>query len=227
MEKLLNSTDAEYDKPQAAGVWNGSTAFVALCFVYAVVVYVQQHFVMTHELYYNTLGEQLTVERIDAVLKLRSRYEWMAFAMIPLTVFLQALLISICLSTGTILMDYKVPFRRVFGMVMKALTIFALGKVLYVMVLLLIDVQTMDDLIRADVFSLLGWIDKDGLPDWLLYPLGVLSVFEIIFWVLLAVGMGNLLWRPARQMPGFIAVTYGLGLLVWLALVVFLQLNLQ
>lgn len=182
---------------------------------------------MTHELYYNTLGEQLTVERIDAVLKLRSRYEWMAFAMIPLTVFLQALLISICLSTGAILMDYKVSFGRVFGMVMKALTIFALGKVLYVMVLLLIDVQTMDDLIRADVFSLLGWIGKDGLPDWLLYPLGVFSVFEIIFWVLLAVGMGNLLGQPARQMPGFIAVTYGLGLLVWLALVVFLQLNLQ
>jgi len=227
VEKLLSSTDAEFNKPHAIELWSGRTAFIAMCLVYAVVVYVQQHFVMTHELYYNTLGEQLTVERIDAVLKLRSRYEWMAYTMIPLTVFLQALLISICLSTGAILMDYKIAFGRVFGMVMKALTVFALGKVLYVMVLLLTNVQTMDDLIRADVFSLLGWISKEGLPDWLLYPLGVFSVFEIAFWVLLAVGMGNLLERPAKQMPGFIAVTYGLGLLVWLALVVFLQLNLQ
>ncbi len=201
--------------------------FAFSCIAYMIVLYIQQEYVLTNTVYYNTLGEQLTIERIDAFLQTRQKWAWLGYAIIPLTVFLQALFISICLGTGAILLDYKVRFGALFGMVVKALVVFAVGRVLFMLVALLTEVRTLDDLLRADVFSLLGWIGKDGIPDWLLYPLSVVNVFEVLFWLLLAGGMGYLLQRRWTNLIGFVAATYGIGLLLWMLFIVFLQLNLQ
>ena len=201
--------------------------FAFSCVVHIIVLFIQQEYVLTNTVYYNTLGEQLTVERIDAFLQTRQKWAWLGYVIIPLTVGLQALLISICLGTGAILLDYKVRFGALFGMVVKALAIFAVGRVLFMLVALFTEVRNLDDLLQADVFSLLGWIGKDGIPDWLLYPLSVVNVFEVLFWLLLAGGMGYLLQRRWLRMIGFVAATYGIGLLLWMLFIVFLQLNLQ
>lgn len=197
------------------------------CIAYMAVLYIQQQYVLTEQVYYNTLGEQLTIERIDAFLQTQQRWAWLGYVIIPLTVGLQALLISICLGTGAILLDYRVRFGALFGMVVKALAVFAVGRVLFMLVALFTEVRNLDDLLRADVFSLLGWIGKDGIPDWLLYPLSVVNVFEVLFWLLLAGGMGYLLQRRWTNLIGFVAATYGIGLLLWMLFIVFLQLNLQ
>jgi hypothetical protein len=197
------------------------------CIAYMAVLYIQQQYVLTEQVYYNTLGEQLTIERTDAFLQTQQRWAWLSYVIIPLTVGLQALLISICLSTGAILLDYRVRFGALFGMVVKALAVFAVGRVLFMLVALFTEVRNLDDLLRADVFSLLGWIGKDGIPDWLLYPLSVVNVFEVLFWLLLAGGMGYLLQRRWTNLIGFVAATYGIGLLLWMLFIVFLQLNLQ
>ncbi len=195
--------------------------------VYALVLFIQQRYILTDQVYYNTLGEQLTIERIDALLQIRQKWQWLSYVLIPVMLLVQVLFISICLSAGAILLDYKISFRRIFAMVVKALAVFAIGKIVHALLLQFMDVQTMDDLLRAEVFSLLGWIDKGGLPDWILYPLSVVNIFEALFWLLLAGGMGYLLEKRWTRMIGFVAATYGIGLLVWVLFIVFLQLNLQ
>lgn len=227
MEAKLNTEDIKYGIAGDFFRLNAGLAFLFICTIYALALYIQQEFILTKELYYNTLGEQLTIERIDAFLQLRSKWVWLSYAFIPIMVLLQALLVSICLSTGAILMDYKIPFAQIFNIVVKALLVFALGKVCYLAALQFQEIRTIEDLIQADVFSLLGWLGTDGIPEWLLYPLGVINIFEIFFWFVLAAIMGYLLKRPARQMLGFVSATYGIGLLIWIALVVFIQLNLQ
>jgi len=97
----------------------------------------------------------------------------------------------------------------------------------YMMVVQFMDIQTIEDLMKADVFSLLGWTGAENVPTWLQYPLSVVNVFELGFWILLAGGMSYLLQKRWTQMLGFVAATYGVGLLIWVLFIVFLQLNLQ
>ncbi len=216
---------------QKASVWgeyfslNAWVLFAFSCVSYALVLHIQQKYVLTEQVYYNTLGEQLTIERIDAFIDKQNTWTWLRYFFIPVTLLFQTFLVSICLATGAILLDYKLKFSAIFAMVVKAAVIYAVGKLVYMMVVQFMDIQTIEDLIRADVFSLLGWVGK--IPTWLYYPLSVVNVFEIVFWLLLAGGMSYLLQKHWTRMVGFVAATYGVGLLVWVLFIVFLQLNLQ
>lgn len=201
--------------------------FVYLCITYALVLFVQQEYILTEEVYYNSLGEQLAVERIDAFLQMQHKWEWLKYAAIPVVVFLQALLVSVCLGAGAILMEYAISFKALFSMVVKALAVFAVGKVLFTILALFTEIRTMDDLLKADKFSLLGWIGKEGIPEWLLYPLSVVNFFEVLFWLLLACGIGFLLKKRWTEMLGFVAATYGVGLLILVLLLTFFQLSLM
>ncbi len=217
-------------------VKNGLTAFyqqpawgmyLLTCLLYVLVTLAQQTFVLTDAVYYETLGEQLTRESIAGLLEAQDRWAWVTYALIPVSIFLQVLLITCCLNIGAILLDYPVGFRSLFGMVIKAVSIFALGKLAYTVVLLGFDIRSLEDLFRADVFSLLGLVGKQNVPDWLVYPLNVVNVFEVFFWLALAGGLMLLIGRSFRSMLAFVAGTYGAGLIVWTLLIVFLQLTLQ
>jgi len=218
---------------QEASVWgeyfslNAWVLFAFSCVSYALVLHIQQKYVLTEQVYYNTLGEQLTIERIDAFIDKQNTWTWLRYFFIPVTLLFQTFLVSICLATGAILLDYKLKFSAIFGIVVKASVIYAIGKLVYMMVVQFMDIQTIEDLMKADVFSLLGWTGAENVPTWLQYPLSVVNVFELGFWLLLAGGMGYLLQKHWTRMINFVTVTYGVGLVVWVLLIVFLQLNLQ
>lgn len=201
--------------------------YLLTCLLYVLVTLVQQTYILTDAVYYETLGEQLTRESIAGLLEAQDRWAWVTYALIPFSILLQVLLITCCLNIGTILFDYPAGFRSLFGMVIKAVSIFALGKLAYTVILLGFDIQSMEDLFRADVFSLLGLVGKHNVPDWLVYPLNVVNVFEVFFWLALAGGLMLLIGRSFRSMLAFVAGTYGAGLIVWILLIVFLQLTLQ
>lgn len=201
--------------------------YLVTCLLYILILLVQESFILTDAVYFNSLGEQLTTERIAQWLETQHRWAWISYAMIPVSVALQVLLITICLNIGSVLLDYPVSFRTLFGTVVKAVSVFAVGKGVYVSILLTMEVHTLDDLFKADMFSLLGWIGKENVPFWLTYPLSVLNVFELAFFLLLAGGLALLIKRPFREMLNFVAGTYGIGLIIWILFIVFLQLNLM
>ena len=201
--------------------------YLLTCLLYVLVTLVQQTYILTDAVYYETLGEQLSRESITSLLRTQDRWAWVTYALIPVSVFLQALLITCCLNIGAILLDYPIGFRPLFRLVVNAVSIFAVGKLLYTAVLLGFEIRTMDDLFRADVFSLLGLIGKSNVPAWLVYPLNVVNVFEVLFWLILAGGLMLLIGRDFRSMLGFVAGTYGAGLVLWILLLVFLQLTLR
>lgn len=60
-------------------------------------VYLVQEFVLTEEVYHNTLGERMAYDRIDKMLSQQQKWSWLAYALIPLGVFLQTFATSLCL----------------------------------------------------------------------------------------------------------------------------------
>ncbi len=81
------------------------------------------------------------------------------------------------------------------------------------------------DLQRYYPLSLINFADIDNLEPWLVYPIQTINLFEVIYFLVLVYGMHKLLknnyWRDFE----ITAVSYGIGLLIWLGLVTFLTLN--
>lgn len=207
------------------GVWGLRTweTFGVLCFVSLLVFFIQDQVIMTKEVYYHILGEQLDVERIDALLGLQAKWKWMGYVLIPVVLLLQIASIAACMFIGAILLDWKISYRSFFSLVVRAMTVIAVGKVLQTLILLLSNIQSLEDIYRADWFSLLGWLGKENIPELLLVPAGFVNVFEVLFWVLLVAGVRQMSER--RGGLGFVAGTYGVGVAMWCLFLVYLQVN--
>ena len=198
--------------------------FVLLCVGSLLAMYVQSELILTDEVYYNTLGEQLTIERIKEVLDAQRKYVWIGYVLVPLMIVIQAFLITLCLNVGVILLDWKITFRKMYGMVIKSSIIFLLYKLVIIFVLLMVDLDKVEDMMKADKFSLLSLMGQNSVPKWMYYPFQTVNVFEIIFIVLLGYGISYLKDEKKPEI-GFVLSTYGVGLLFWVLFVVFIMIN--
>ncbi|NBA78875.1 hypothetical protein GOQ04_25205 [Emticicia sp. ODNR4P] len=90
-------------------------------------------------------------------------------------------------------------------------------------------IQTHYDLNDLQYFfplSALQLFDVQKLPSWQVYPLQLMNVFELIYWVLLAYWLKKLLNLSLNKSMEVVASSYGTGLLLWVVFITFLSLNL-
>jgi hypothetical protein len=204
---------------------NAWVVFALLCFGYATTAYIQDTMILTKDVFYNTLGEQLTAERIDDIIEKRAKWKFLAYVFIPLKVLIPTALVALCLNCGTILMSCKIRFSSLFTLALRSSVVFLIWKLLTTFILLFTKVEVMDDMAKANKFSLTGYISKEDIPSWLLSPLSLINIFEVTFWLLLTFGMSRLLQKSFNSSLRFVATTYGLGLFIWMVFIIFLLLN--
>lgn len=162
--------------------------FLLLWAFYAVIVFIQQEFIFTDEVYYNSLGEQMAYERIDTLLDVREKWGWISYLLIPVTLLFQVFFVTVCLNVGTLLAENhgirSTGFKSLFSLVLKASVVYAL----YPLVLLLLaltfnQVEVMEDYQRLDFFSLAAWLGLSDNSAWWMVPLRAIHLFEILFWI--------------------------------------------
>ncbi|GAB5553646.1 MAG: hypothetical protein Sapg2KO_32370 [Saprospiraceae bacterium] len=202
-------------------------SFVLACVISGLLVFFQQEVLLTEALFYNSFGEQMAYERIEEMIAQQQSFRWLSYALIPVFLVVQLFLISLCLNVGTILYEYKIGFKKLFGMMAQASVWLALVGVLQLLPLYFSDIQTLDQMGRIDWFSLAALFSEANLPLWLLLPLKLLSLLTVFTLLLLAGGMHYLTGHPYHKMLGFVTLTYGLGMILLVLLLVFLQLNMS
>ena len=119
-------------------------------------------------------------------------------------------------------------FKQLFSLVSKVMLIPAFLKIVIVCsIYFFYHVKSFDDLANTFSFSLANLFDLKSLPVWLQYPLLTINLIELVFWLLLARGIQYLLNLDFSGSISFVGYTYGVGLLMWMLFVVFLQVSLS
>lgn len=203
------------------------TSFALACLVGSIGVFLQQEVLLTEDLFFNSLGEQMAYERIEEMINTQQQYKWIAYVMVPVIMVIQVFLFTLCLNVGTILFEYKVGFRKLFGMGFKATVLIAIVGSLQMIPFLLTKIETLDQFTQLDWFSLAALFQGVNLPLWLLLPLKMINLLLLLTIVILAGGMHWLTGKPYNKMLRFVAATYGTGMLLFVLLLVFIQLNLS
>lgn len=86
---------------------------------------------------------------------------------------------------------------------------------------------TLLDLQQFYPLSYTNFLDLTKIQPWLVYPLQTINLFEITYFFVLVWGMWKLLKNNYWKSFEITAVIYGTGLLIWIGLVMFLNLNLS
>jgi len=194
---------------------------------YATITYLNNHFVLNSSLYYNSLGDHLPVAQVNTILQGMEKWEWLAYVFCLFIVPLKALLVSACIYTAIALGTDKISFSTVFRIVLVAELVPLIAMLTRTCWLLFYPPSSLQDLQYFYPLSLLSLFKTGSLPGYCLYALQLLNAFEVLYWLALALGLRHFILRSFGESLRLVSVSYGLGLFVWVTLIVFIQVQIS
>jgi hypothetical protein len=179
------------------------------------------------------LAEKLTDEQIQNFLSLQNEWHWLEYVFIPLYILLKSSFIAIVLYIGTFFFSKtEITLKKIWICVIKAEFIFLLVPILKIIWFHFIQTNyTLEDLQYFYPLSALNIVGYKGLEVWFIYPLQVLNLFELAYWLLLSYFVGKLAFtekdkgKPMDLGFKIVASSYGSALLLWVVVVMFFTLN--
>lgn len=203
--------------------------FLVLCALYALFTYLFQVYIFTEEIYFQAYQEQLSYDRIEALIQNNKRYAWLNYALIPVLVSLKVFCVALCLFTGAFFFEYNLRFTKIFQVALVAEGVYLVPVFIKAFWFLVIAHDyTFEDISNFDYFSLLAVVGRENLEIWWTYILYSANLFEFLYWLALAYGLRLLL--PEAEYDDALKLvlsSYGVGLLFWIVFICFLLVSIS
>ncbi len=180
----------------------------------------------TEELYYGSLAGQLTNEQLQQIQHLNNVWGWIGYVILPLLLYLKILFIAVLLATGIFFFDLKLKFGQVLNIVIRAEFVFLLPMVMKTAWFYFFKIDyTFDDIQYHMPLSLESLFGYANFERWYIYPMQVINLFEVTYWIILSVLLARELQISRSKALVLVAGSYGAGVALWVTGVMFLLLN--
>lgn len=176
---------------------------------------------LTEKVLYNSLVEQMTLEDISAFSSTIRSNAWMMIVFGVAQRIGEIVLIAVCISIGTLLFRYNIQFRQILKVVILSFLVFTVSRLPLFITLISGNVEKFEDLTYMPNLSLADWFRPENLPEWGLYPLQLINVYQFVFVLLMAAGLNLVDQRGIPKWLGLILLTYGTGLAITVVLTAF------
>ena len=212
-----------YTLPPTTNKING---LLLLCFAGTVLAWAYQYLLLDDSLYFNAFAQQFSYERINAIIEQNKKWGWIGYASTPLIYLIKLSLITTCLSLGYFFTKNRFNFSSFFNAVIFAELIFLLPIIIKLLWFLFIKTDyDLNDLSLFYPLSALNLFDVETVPRYWLAPLQTLNLFEVVYWFLLAYGVADATGFSFKRSFGLVMSSYGVGLVLWVVLVMFLTIT--
>lgn len=198
-------------------------AFLTITATGMILVYAMQYLLISDELYFNSLTEKFTAERIQQSIEQSHRLAWVVYAIMPLSNLIRFGCVASCLSLGYFFLTNRWSFRPFLWVAIQAELVLLLPPLLKITWFLLVQPHySLDDLQNFFPLSLASAVNYSALEAWLRYPSQVLSLFEVAYWFALAYGIKKVCSLPIGQSLRLVASSYGAAMVLWVTFTMFL-----
>ena len=195
--------------------------------------YLNKYVLENEEVLLVYLSEKLNAKQIENFFNFQKKWQWFSCAIIPIILLIKTSIIASVLYIGTFFYSKaKVTFKQLFNAVVKAEFVFLGVGVLKIVWFYFFQTNyTLEDLQYFYPLSALNIVGYQGLESWFIYPLQVLNLFELAYWLLLSYFVGKLAFtekdkgKPMDLGFKIVASSYGSALLLWVVVVMFFTLN--
>jgi len=204
--------------------WGWLIAGFSLVYIFS--AWWMQTSVLTDDVYYNTLGGKTNTDKIDSIIQLQHRIGLVSYILVPFELLVRVAAASFCLLTALFVTGRRLSTGTVIKIALFAETAFVAYALLKLVLLAFFHpINSLQELQAFAPLSLYSIANGAAIPDWLAYPLQTINLFEIAYWLILALGLRYYLREPLGKMLLLVLGSYGLGLVCWLTAIVFLILN--
>lgn len=182
--------------------------------------------VFTDDVYYAALSDNLSIDRIEELLKNRKELAWVSYVFTPVFYLLKIFLTTVCLYIGIFLLRERVSFAALFSVCIYAEFVFLIPIAIRLFWFTLVDTHyvlaEVSDFPPASLYNLIG---SDFNDDWIKYPLRVLNLFELVYILVLCHGISKRFELNFTESLKLVFASYVPGLVLWIITIVFLLIN--
>ena len=194
------------------------------------VLWVSNYFLSIDTKIFDFLAKDYPNDVVQNYMKSQKKWWWVSYAMIIVLIVTKVLLVAFCLNFVKIISEKleNVKFRDILTVVLIAEFVFIIAGFYKFFNFYLIDTDyTLETLQTYYPLSLINYKEAISTEKWLAYPLQLVNVFELMYWGVLAWGIWELADKKISYIKslGYVALTYGIGLLFWVGVVCFLILS--
>ncbi|WP_338228204.1 hypothetical protein [Algoriphagus taiwanensis] len=125
---------------------------------------------------------------------------------------------------GLYLAKYEISYKKVFGVVLISEFVFFIPLLIKIIWFSFHPVS-MEAVRLFSPLSLFSLFDPESLQEWLFYPLKVLNIFEVIYWILLAFLLAKYLKSSLDSMLKIVLGYYVSFFFCWVVFVMFISLG--
>ena len=202
-------------------------SYIFLSILLLLFTFATQHLLNYDKLVHQSLSATLTEDQIMQFFSFQKKWQWVSYAFIPLFLLIKTVLVATCLYMGAFFFSKaQFTFKQLWHIAVKAEYVFLLvGVIKIVWFYFFQTTYTLEDLQYFYPLSGLNIVGYEGLEPWYIYPLQVLNLFEVAYWFILSYFVGQLAFKdkiyPMQEGLKVVAISYGSGLLLWVALMMF------
>ena len=204
--------------------------FISLIFINLLLFYLESNFIRTDSKVFDFLAKDYPSSVVQNYMESQKKWWWVSYAVTPVLIGIKVLLVAFCLNFVKIISEKleDVKFRDILTVVLIAEFVFIIAGFYKFFNFYLIDTDyTLETLQTYYPLSLINYKEAISTEKWLAYPLQLANVFELMYWGVLAWGIWQLADKKIsyQRSLGYVALTYGIGLLFWVGVVCFLILS--
>ncbi|MFN5003924.1 MAG: hypothetical protein ACK514_08705, partial [Bacteroidota bacterium] len=186
--------------------------YLILVFLFCAVYYLTEHLLITDEIVYSSFIDRLSYDRISEILANGKKWQWLHYAFLPIILFIKIAFVATCLSIGGLIINIDAGFKKFASIAITAEFVFLITHIIKLLWFCIVKVNyTLQDLQFFSPLSMISLFNPTELDPWLVYPIQLLNVFELLYWIALAWQLQEVLEKPFAESLGFVAKTYGVG----------------
>lgn len=201
-----------------------SFLFLFYLLIYLLLSFYFNSKILTDLVYMEYYSDKFSETRIYELLDFRKEWFWITY---PVKMVIQIIAIqipAILIYLGLYLGNYETSYRKVFKVVLISEFIFFIPLLIKIIWFSFYPVS-MEAVRLFAPLSLFSIFDSDNLKEWLYYPFKVLSIFEVLYWILLAFLLSKNLSQSIDSMLKVVLGYYVSFLICWIVFVMFISLG--
>ena len=203
---------------------------LTIIFFYLILTFVDKTFIVSESKIFDYLANKYPSSVVQNYMESQKKWWWVSYVTTPVLIGIKVLLVAFCLNFVKIISEKleDVQFRDILTVVLIAEFVFIIAGFYKFFNFYLIDTDyTLETLQTYYPLSLINYKEAISTEKWLAYPLQLANVFELMYWGVLAWGIWQLADKKIsyQRSLGYVALTYGVGLLFWVGVVCFLILS--
>ena len=202
--------------------WQLSVVFAG---IYLALAYITNNFVLTDSFYYSSFSTQLSSDRIDGIIHLTKRLNWISYVAMPVFLSLKWSIVAAIIYAGMFLFNQNITFKYCLKIITLAELVPIIVTLLKLAYFFIYPPSNLQDIQGFYPLSLTAFFSHNKLPSYLVYPLQQFNLFEAVYWLFIAAGIQSFTQNTFGYSLKIVASSYGIALCVWVLIVMFIQLQ--